>query len=124
MKRHPVLGAEVMARFATYPDGYRLVRHHHEAWDGSGYPDGLAGESIPLASRILAVADTFDALTSDRPYRRGLGVDRARQILRDGAGQQWDARIVEALDAHLAEEGELAAPRVATATATVRATAA
>jgi HD-GYP domain-containing protein (c-di-GMP phosphodiesterase class II) len=101
MKRHPGYGADVIARFAAYPDGYRLVRHHHEAWDGTGYPDGLVGESIPFGARILAVADTFDALTSDRPYRRGMGLDRALQILQEGAGRQWDARIVEALVAHL-----------------------
>ena len=74
-----------------------LVRHHHEAWDGTGYPDGLAGEAIPLGARILAVADTFDALTSDRPYRDGLAVEAALQILENGAGRQWDARIVAAL---------------------------
>lgn len=102
MRRHPVLGADVIAHFAAYGDGHRLVRHHHEGWDGSGYPDGLAGEAIPLGARILAVADTFDALTSDRPYRRGMGVASALAILADGAGHQWDPGIVEALVQQLA----------------------
>lgn len=101
MRRHPELGAEVIARFAAYREGHRLVRHHHEAWDGTGYPDGLAGETIPFGARILAVADTFDALTSDRPYRPRMELDRALAILADGAGRQWDTRVVEALFAHV-----------------------
>lgn len=96
-ERHPVLGAEFISRFASYQVGVPLVRHHHEAWDGSGYPNGLRGESIPLGARILAVADTFDALTSDRPYRSGMTVDRAILILREGAGRQWDATVVSSL---------------------------
>jgi HD-GYP domain-containing protein (c-di-GMP phosphodiesterase class II) len=103
MKRHPGYGADVIARIAAYPEGHRLVRHHHEAWDGTGYPDGVSGEAIPLGARILAVADTFDALTSDRPYRQGMDLEHAVAILSDGAGKQWDARIVDALVAHLAE---------------------
>jgi hypothetical protein len=97
MKLHPVRSADVVDRFAAYKQGSAMVRHHHEAWDGSGYPDGLAGEAIPLGARILAVADTLDALTSDRPYRRGLPEAKARAILRDGAGRQWDPRVVAAL---------------------------
>ena len=103
MRRHPVLGADVVGRFAAYGADHRLVRHHHEAWDGGGYPDGLAGEDIPLGARILAVADTFDALTSDRPYRPGMSVDRALQILREGAGRQWDREVAAALVAEVAE---------------------
>jgi HD-GYP domain-containing protein (c-di-GMP phosphodiesterase class II) len=113
MKRHPELGAEVIARFAAYPDGYRLVRHHHEAWDGSGYPDGLTGERIPLGARILAVADTFDALTSDRPYRPRMELERALAILTDGAGGQWDPRVVEALVEYLAVPRAVEAPPAA-----------
>lgn len=104
MKLHPVYGANVVDRFVAYQDGAALVRHHHEAWDGSGYPDGLAGEAIPLGARILAVADTFDALTSDRPYRDGMSVARARAILEEGVGSQWEGRVVEALLAQLAED--------------------
>jgi HD-GYP domain-containing protein (c-di-GMP phosphodiesterase class II) len=97
VRRHPGLGADVLERFAAYRVGAAIVRHHHEAWDGTGYPDGLAGDTIPLGARILAVADTFDALTSDRPYRSGFAVPDAIEVLRGGAGHQWDARIVEAM---------------------------
>jgi hypothetical protein len=96
MKQHPVYGAVVLSRFESYREGIDLIRGHHEAWDGSGYPDGLCGEAIPLGARILAVADTYDALTSDRPYRKGMDRDRALSILRDGAGKQWDADIIAA----------------------------
>lgn len=106
MERHPVLGAAVLAKFAAYREGTLLVRHHHERWDGKGYPDRLAGAAIPLGARILAVADTFDALTSDRPYRAGMSVEQAARILRDGAGTQWDATVVEALLDILAERPE------------------
>lgn len=102
LERHPVLGAEVVANFSAYAGVYGMVRHHHERWDGGGYPDGLRGEAIPLGARILAVADSFDALTSNRPYRAGMSVDRALAILRDGAGSQWDAQVVAAM---LAEAG-------------------
>jgi HD-GYP domain-containing protein (c-di-GMP phosphodiesterase class II) len=97
MKRHPVFGADVISQFDAYREGSPLVRWHHESWDGRGYPDGICGEDIPLGARILAVADTFDALTSDRPYRDGMPLDRAREILAQGAGTQWDPAVVEAL---------------------------
>src|SRR6185312_4520532 len=90
-------GAEVLARFAAYRSGIPLVRSHHESWDGSGYPDHLRGTDIPLGARILAVADTFDALTSDRPYRTGMELPKARVILQDGSGQQWDPAVIEAM---------------------------
>ena len=97
VRRHPGLGANVLEQFAAYRTGAAIVRHHHESWDGAGYPDGLAGEAIPFGARLLAVADTFDALTSDRPYRVGFTVPEAIEILTKGADQQWDARIVEAI---------------------------
>lgn len=107
MQLHPGHGATVIAKFRAFESGHPLVRHHHERWDGRGYPDKLAGEDIPLGARILAVADTFDALTSDRPYRAGMSVERALAILREGAGTQWDPRIVAAMVAHC--RGEQAA---------------
>jgi HD-GYP domain-containing protein (c-di-GMP phosphodiesterase class II) len=110
MKRHPVYGAEVLSRFASYRSGIPLVRGHHESWDGTGYPDGIRGTEIPLGARILAVADTFDALTSDRPYRPGMGLDRAVGILRDGAGSQWDPEIVAALLRVLDARSDAVAP--------------
>lgn len=98
-RRHPGLGADVVRRFSAYQHASHLVRHHHERWDGGGYPDGLAGAAIPLGARILAVADTFDAVTSDRPYRPGRSPEQALAILRDGAGSQWDAGVVAAMEA-------------------------
>jgi len=120
MKLHPVHGANVVERFAAYQEGTALIRHHHEAWDGSGYPHGLVGEAIPLGARILAVADTFDALTSDRPYRKGMTVAKAMQVLVDGRGYQWDARVVEAMVeqiAHAAGEVPVYHPSEAASTA-------
>jgi HD-GYP domain-containing protein (c-di-GMP phosphodiesterase class II) len=112
MRMHPVHGANVVARFAAYRNGARIVRHHHESWDGTGYPDGLAGDQIPLGARIIAVADTYDALTTNRPYRDALSVATAVQILQAGAGQQWDPNVIGALVACLGESAPvLPAPR-------------
>ena len=102
MQLHPVHGANVIARFAGYRQGAGMVRHHHERWDGAGYPDRIAGEEIPLGARILAVADSFDAMTSDRPYREGMPVELAIAILHEGAGVQWDPKVVEAFTAIVA----------------------
>ena len=91
----------------AYPDLSRaleMVQHCHERWDGSGYPAGLAGTAIPFGARVIAVADAYDAMTSDRPYRRALTPDQAGQILRDGRGRQWDPTIVEALLRSIADE--------------------
>ena len=95
MKQHPVIGAEkVLAPVPALRDLIPMVKHHHEHWDGSGYPDNLKGEEIPLAARIISVADTFHALISDRPYRKGLPIEKAIEILRIGAGIQWDSELV------------------------------
>jgi hypothetical protein len=96
MERHPVLGADLLARQGDVGRGVALVRHHHEAWDGSGYPAGLAGLDIPFGARVIAVADSYDAMTSDRPYRAGMPPAKAVSILRAGRGQQWDAALVDA----------------------------
>jgi HD-GYP domain-containing protein (c-di-GMP phosphodiesterase class II) len=74
-----------------------IVRHHHERWDGAGYPDGLAGNAIPLGARIVAVCDAFRAMTENRPYRAGLPEDEVRRELERGAGAQFDADCVAAL---------------------------
>jgi HD-GYP domain-containing protein (c-di-GMP phosphodiesterase class II) len=103
MQLHPVHGANVVDRFAAYRQGARYVRHHHERWDGAGYPDRISEEEIPLGARILAVADAFDAMTSDRPYREGMPIERALRILSEGAGTQWDPRVVEAFVRLIAE---------------------
>ena len=75
----------------------QAVRHEHERWDGRGYPDGLSGEEVPLASRIVLACDAWHAMTSDRPYRESIGMDAAARELRDGAGSQFDPAVVTAL---------------------------
>jgi HD-GYP domain-containing protein (c-di-GMP phosphodiesterase class II) len=90
MQRHPVIGARILGHFEGYRDGVRYVLHHHEHWDGSGYPSGLKGEEIPLGARVLAVADAFDAMTTNRPYRAALSVDEAFQRIRAAMGTQLD----------------------------------
>jgi hypothetical protein len=97
MRLHPAIGADILS---AVPFPYPLapvVRHHHERWDGGGYPDGLRGEEIPLAARILAAVDCFDALTSDRPYRKALARDEALAFLRQESGRMFDPRVVGAL---------------------------
>ena len=95
IKRHPVVGEEILRALPRSDQLLPAVRHHHERIDGSGYPDGLRGEAIPLFARIIAIADAFVALTNDRPYRRGRSKDEAIAVLRQGAGKQWDAQLVE-----------------------------
>ena len=96
MKRHSLLGFEIV-QAADMALEAAWVRHHHERFDGGGYPDGLAGEEIPLESRIILVADAFEAMTSDRPYRQAPGLEFALAELRRHAGSQFDPRVVEAL---------------------------
>ena len=96
MRRHPVIGAQIVAPFEFFTAGATIIRHHHERVDGTGYPDGLAGDTIPLGARIVAVADVYDALTSDRPYRAALSRDDALGMLRAQAGHGLDAAIVGA----------------------------
>jgi diguanylate cyclase (GGDEF)-like protein len=93
METHPVLGEVIVGKVPQLADTLAGVRWHHERWDGHGYPDGLAAEQIPLDARILALADTFDAMTSDRPYRRGLPVEIALQEIRQHAGTQFDPAL-------------------------------
>lgn len=100
IKRHPVIGEEILGQIEPQSAIRPLlagVRSHHERYDGNGYPDGLAGEEIPLFGRLLAVADAFDAMTSDRPYRSGMSVSEAVSIIRDGAGTQWDPTFAMAM---------------------------
>ena len=96
IKRHPDEGWSILRDLQQLSYVLPGVLHHHERYDGRGYPDQLSGESIPMDGRILAVADAYDAMTSDRSYRRGLSVQKAEEILRDGRGTQWDARVVDA----------------------------
>jgi putative nucleotidyltransferase with HDIG domain len=93
---HPADGSELAGQFSMYRKGRDYIRHHHERWDGRGYPDGLAGTQIPLGARVIAVADAYDAMTSDRPYRAALSSEIALAELRRGAGSQFDPQVVEA----------------------------
>jgi len=97
IKQHCYSGGQICKRVGFLMDAYPIVYHHHERWDGKGYPDGIKGERIPLGARIVAAIDAFDAMTTDRPYRDAMPTDAAMDILRDGAGQQWDPRVVQVL---------------------------
>jgi HD-GYP domain-containing protein (c-di-GMP phosphodiesterase class II) len=97
MKQHPADGEALVAKVSQLHDILPAVRHHHERWDGSGYPDGIAGDVIPLAARILTIADTIDAMTSDRPYRRALTKDEVSSELVKWAGKQFDPEITAKL---------------------------
>jgi len=96
MRQHPTVGSAMLAHFSLFREVAQFVRAHHERWDGSGYPDGLRGEAIPLESRIISVVDSYDAMTTTRPYRDALPHAEAVRRLRAGAGRQWDARVVDA----------------------------
>jgi putative two-component system response regulator len=97
IKQHPIIGAWMVQPLRLAKQIVPIVRGHHERWDGGGYPDGLAGEAIPLGARIVAVIDAFDAMTSQRPYNQVCSVAEALQRLRAGAGAQWDPTVVAAL---------------------------
>lgn len=97
MRTHPVKSAELVERVSQLSDVLEPIRHHHENWDGTGYPDGLAGERIPLAARIIMFADTIDAMTTDRPYRRALDEFAVREELIRFRGKQFDPQICDAL---------------------------
>ena len=95
MKQHPTIGAEkVLAPNEALRDLIPMVKYHHEHIDGTGYPDKLKGDKIPLSARIVAVADAFHALISDRPYRKGMALEKACEILKEGAGKHWDRDLV------------------------------
>ncbi len=95
MKQHPEIGAKIISTIPNMEDIVDIIRYHHARWDGSGYPYEIAGEAIPLGARIIAVADSFQAMTSDRPYRKALPLDFALAEIRQCAGKQFDGRIVE-----------------------------
>jgi ribonuclease P protein subunit RPR2 len=94
MRRHPVIGEQIVRKIDFLAGARQVVRSHHERWDGGGYPDGLAGERIPLPARVFAVADAFDALTSDRPYRTASSFDEARSVIARSAGTHFDPEVV------------------------------
>jgi len=106
IKKHPVIGANIVGHLGLLTGEQKIILHHHERWDGGGYPDGLKGESIPFLSRILAVADTYDAMASDRAYRKKLTDEVVLRTIRQRAAAQFDREVVEAFLA-LCEKGEL-----------------
>ena len=89
------LGARILGPIERLEDVCEIVRHCHEHWDGSGYPDGLSGDDIPVESRVVLVCDAYHAMTTDRPYRKRLPTEEARRRLREAAGTQFDPRVVE-----------------------------
>ncbi len=106
-KRHAEVGAELLSKFPLFEKGALLVKHHHERYDGTGYPDGLAGEQIPLGSRIISVADAFQAMTEHRPYRPALTFDQAIAQLQAGSGTQFDPQVVQVFVRLLRKNGKL-----------------
>ena len=106
MRRHPLIGDRLLAPLDLREGVRHVVRSHHERWDGRGYPDGLAGESIPLPARVIAVADSIEAMAAERPYRQALSLGAIAQELRLGRGTQWDPLVTDAA-LRLIESGEL-----------------
>jgi putative two-component system response regulator len=97
MQAHPIIGETIVAPLQSGTSLLPIIRHHHERFDGQGYPDGLRGDEIPILARIVSVCDAYDALVNDRPYRPGLRREEAIETLRQGAGSQWDPELVELL---------------------------
>ena len=106
MREHPVIGAQIISPMRFLQGAVEIVRTHHERWDGEGYPHGLRGEQIPLPARIFAVADSFDAMTSHRPYRAAMPLERALAEIGEGAGSQFDPDVARAF-LQLVDRGDL-----------------
>jgi HD-GYP domain-containing protein (c-di-GMP phosphodiesterase class II) len=98
MEQHPVIGSEIVREIDFLGDAASVVRSHHERWDGTGYPDRLAGEEIPIAARVFAVADVLDALTTDRPYRPASPIPVAREMIVADAGSHFDPQAITAFE--------------------------
>lgn len=109
IKRHPDYGARIIQPMRFAGEVGPIIRHHHERWDGSGYPEGLSGEAIPIGARIVSIVDAYDAMMTDRPYRRALGLDETLRRLREGRGREWDPQLMD-LFLRLVEEGRLEDP--------------
>ena len=108
MKIHPVVGADILSRVNFPYPVVPIVRSHHEAWDGSGYPDGLKGEEIPIGARLLTAVDCFDALASARPYRKPMSLEQAMAFVKSKAGTQFDPMVVQLLEEHFQDLEDLA----------------
>jgi len=101
MREHPAIGERIAMYLPSTAEMLPIIRHHHERFDGGGYPDGLAGHKIPLLARIMSVSDAYDALSNDRPYRAALGQMEVIETLMRGAGKQWDRELISILLAEL-----------------------
>ena len=113
IKRHPAIGGDIMGAIRQLRDVVPGIRHHHEAFNGSGYPDGISGQEIPLAARIIAIADSYDAMTSERPYQKAMTDEYVLDVITKMSGERYDPQVVGAFSAaftkgmilrHLSEE--------------------
>ena len=100
MKKHPVIGYDILHKIVSFRMISDIVRAHHERWDGTGYPDRLKGEQIPFGARIIAVADSMDAMLSARPYRKGMAEEKCQEEIRKNTGRMYDAVVSEAALSH------------------------
>jgi len=107
IRQHPVKGVHLIEPLSFSPSITSAIRHHHEWWNGSGYPDGLSGEEIPLLARIISLADSYDAMASDRPYRQGLSIKKVEDEIAKNAGIQFDPKIVSLFSKHFNNGGIL-----------------
>ncbi len=119
IKTHPIIGEDIVSHLGLLPAEKSVIRHHHERWDGKGYPDRLKGENIPKLARVLAVADTYDAVTSERPYRKARSPQEAFIEIKKNSGTQFDPRVVNALESYMKKAGMLGLRKVSSTTATV-----
>ncbi|MGB2783440.1 MAG: HD-GYP domain-containing protein, partial [Atribacterota bacterium] len=106
IKEHTIMGANIIEPVDFLKNSYRAIYHHHEKYNGEGYPDGIKSENIPILARIIAVADAYDAMGSDRPYRKKLNKDKILEELKDQSGKQFDPEVVKALISVLDRERE------------------
>jgi putative nucleotidyltransferase with HDIG domain len=106
LQEHPIIGARIVERLGLWEAEKQIIRGHHERFDGSGYPDGLHGEEIPLLARIMSVADVFDAMASNRAYRKKMETDTVLRIIEEGSGSQFDPQVVDAF-LQLCREGTI-----------------
>ncbi|MEO1994524.1 MAG: HD domain-containing phosphohydrolase, partial [Planctomycetaceae bacterium] len=96
VKKHPLIGYDILSGLTNLQRVLPGVRNHHEHYNGQGYPDALSGDQIPFMARIIAVADSYDAMCKDRPYRAGMMITKVESILKHGRGKQWDPRVIDA----------------------------
>jgi HD-GYP domain-containing protein (c-di-GMP phosphodiesterase class II) len=98
LRQHPTIGYQILARSSHLESLAEIVLHHHEHWDGTGYPDGMKGKEIPLSSRIIAICDAIDAMTSERPYRKALSIKERRHQLQINGGIQFDPHLIQLME--------------------------